>query len=106
MENLDCPDLIEAFEETYTSKRQWRGEKRKDKKAERKYKGKPRGFDKGLEPDKIIGATDDSGELMFLISWKVCRELFLFFYKKKSSRAVMSMILSPRRRQTRSVHKR
>ena len=105
MENLDCPDLIEAFEETYTSKRQWRGEKRKDKKAERKYKGKPRGFDKGLEPDKIIGATDDSGELMFLISWKVGRELFLFL-QKKSSRAVMSMILSPRRRQIRSVHKR
>ena len=72
MENLDCPDLIEAFEENYSSKRQWRGEKRKDKKAERKYKGKPRGFDKGLEPDKIIGATDISGELMFLISWKVC----------------------------------
>ena len=96
--------MIEAFEETYTSKRQWRGEKRKDKKAERKYKGKPRGFDKGLEPDKIIGATDDSGELMFLISWKVGRELFCL--QKKSSRAVMSMILSPRRRQTRSVHKR
>ena len=71
MENLDCPDLIEAFEETYSKKRQWKGEKRKDMKAERKYKGKPRGFDKGLEPDKIIGATDDSGELMFLISWKV-----------------------------------
>ena len=71
VENLDCPDLIEAFEESYASKRQWRGEKRKDMKAERKYKGKPRGFDKGLEPDKIIGATDNSGELMFLISWKV-----------------------------------
>ena len=40
MENLDCPDLIEAFEESYASKRQWRGEKRKDMKAERKYKGK------------------------------------------------------------------
>ena len=70
MENLDCPDLIEAFEETYSRKRQWKGEKRKDMKAERKYKGKPRGFDKGLEPDKIIGATDVSGELMFLIRLK------------------------------------
>ena len=51
-------------------------------KAERKYKGKPRGFDKGLEPDKIIGATDNSGELMFLISWKVIWEtIFLSFSK-------------------------
>jgi len=76
-ENLDCQDLIEAFETK-------RKEKSKKKEAEKrksapggsetkKRKGdddRPRGFDRGLDPERIIGATDSSGELMFLIKWK------------------------------------
>ena len=31
---------------------------------------KARGFGRGLDPERIIGATDSSGELMFLIKWK------------------------------------
>ncbi|VDO06864.1 unnamed protein product [Rodentolepis nana] len=33
-----------------------------------------RGFARNLKPDRIIGATDSSGELMFLIKWKDSNE--------------------------------
>ncbi|XP_059087420.1 chromobox protein homolog 1-like [Tigriopus californicus] len=77
-ENLDCEDLIENFEKV----RREKAGKRKDEKRKstsgpaseaKKKKGdddRPRGFDRGLDPERIIGATDSSGELMFLIKWK------------------------------------
>ena len=39
---------------------------------------KPRGFDRGLQPERIIGATDSSGELMFLMKWWVKQNFDLF----------------------------
>ncbi|CAI9155563.1 unnamed protein product [Rangifer tarandus platyrhynchus] len=42
----------------------WRA---KRKKAESE---KPRGFARGLEPGRSIGAADSSGELMFLMKWE------------------------------------
>lgn len=78
-ENLDCPGLIAEFEEK--RKRNAESLKMKDdteapsrKKKRPEGDAKPRGFDRGLEPDRIIGATDSSGELMFLIKWKDCDE--------------------------------
>ncbi|XP_025083919.1 chromobox protein homolog 1-like [Pomacea canaliculata] len=83
-ENLDCPDLIADFEER--KKKREAEKKRKQQNgmeetsAKRKKKvtdaksaeddNKPRGFDRGLQPERIIGATDSSGELMFLMKWK------------------------------------
>ncbi|XP_059159687.1 chromobox protein homolog 1-like [Physella acuta] len=79
-ENLDCPDLIAAFEEKKKKKDSEKGAKRKStsngakddakKKKKDESDNKPRGFDRGLAPERIIGATDSSGELMFLMKWK------------------------------------
>ena len=73
-ENLDCSELIEAFEKARREKTSKKvGDKRKlpggDGKSKIRKDGdeRPRGFDRGLDPERIIGATDSSGELMFLI---------------------------------------
>ena len=58
--NLNCPVLIAQFEEK-TAK------KTNDEKN-------PVGFARGLEPECIIGATDSSGELKFLMKWKGSNE--------------------------------
>uniref|UniRef100_A0A2S2NZP3 Chromobox 1 n=1 Tax=Schizaphis graminum TaxID=13262 RepID=A0A2S2NZP3_SCHGA len=41
-----------------------------DKKFQFKILPKKVGFDRGLEPDRIVGTTEDKGKLMFLIAWK------------------------------------
>ncbi|XP_011495732.1 PREDICTED: chromobox protein homolog 1-like [Ceratosolen solmsi marchali] len=86
-ENLDCPDLIAQFEEARRKKEAAAVSKRREEKEQRKRSSsstptptqvkkkaveekKAEGFDRNLEPERIIGATDSSGELMFLMKWK------------------------------------
>jgi len=82
-ENLDCHDLIATYEKKRKEKTDKKKEADKRKSgaggetASKKKKGdddKPRGFDRTLDPERIIGATDITGELMFLIKWKGSNE--------------------------------
>ncbi|XP_011304199.1 chromobox protein homolog 1 [Fopius arisanus] len=47
-----------------------------------KDEDKPKGFKKGFQPEKIIGATDSSGELMFLMKWQGSEETDLVSAKE------------------------
>ena len=76
-ENLDCQELIAEFEKNYGQKKVSKEGDRKRKtmadgepKAKRTPGERPKGFDRGLDPERIIGATDSSEELMFLIKWR------------------------------------
>ena len=70
-ENLDCPELTEASnsqkagkEKDGTERKSLSDSEYDDSKSKKRRDAadKPRGFARGLDPERIIGATDSSGE--------------------------------------------
>ncbi|KAG5282563.1 hypothetical protein AALO_G00057390 [Alosa alosa] len=120
--NLDCPDLIAEFMKTYkkgsnppssggkssntsSTPRAKDGSSNKRSSAEEDEEGGSkakrkkedailvaRGFERGLEPEKIIGATDSCGDLMFLMKWKDSDEADLVLAKEANHKCPQIVI--------------
>uniref|UniRef100_A0AAY5EKL4 Chromo domain-containing protein n=1 Tax=Electrophorus electricus TaxID=8005 RepID=A0AAY5EKL4_ELEEL len=96
-ENLDCPELIAAFLESQKGVvEKPDSNKRKpstdEPETEESKNEKPRGFARNLEPERIIGATDSSGELMFLMKWKDSDEADLVPAREANTRCPQVVI--------------
>ncbi|XP_037947706.1 chromobox protein homolog 1-like [Teleopsis dalmanni] len=71
-ENCDCPAIIQRFEESRA-----KSKKRGEKKPKVEEIQKSRGYDRGLAIEQIVGATDTTGDVSYLVKWQFCDEFDL-----------------------------
>lgn len=71
-ENCDCPKLMQKFEESRA-----KSKKRGEKKPKVEEIQKPRGYERGLPIEQIVGATDTKGDIFYLVKWQFCDEFDL-----------------------------
>lgn len=86
-EHCHCPQLIQKFEESRA-----KAKKRGDKKPKIEEISKPRGYDRGLTIDEILGATDVTGDISYLIKWSGCNEYDLVAGAEVRERDPMSVL--------------
>ncbi|XP_033116877.1 chromobox protein homolog 1-like isoform X2 [Anneissia japonica] len=116
-ENLDCPDLIKEFEdklkakneaaaaakrksgvngseETVQTKRKKKEEasKRDEDMSSTSGAKKATGFERGLKPERIIGATESNGDLLFLMKWQGSNEADLVRAKEANTKCPQIVI--------------
>ena len=98
-ENLDCHDLIKEFEKNFAAKKTT---DKKDKAAavtpnaadkKKHAEGEcPRRFGRGLDPERIIAATDLYAKLMFLIKWKGRDQVDLIILREANTKCHQTVI--------------
>lgn len=64
--------MIQKFEESRA-----KSKKRGEKKPKVEEIQKPRGYERGLAIEQIVGATDVTGDVSYLIKWQFCDEFDL-----------------------------
>merc|ERR1711973_635269 len=97
-DNIDCTDLIQEFERRRKESKTKPGDRRKldQAKKEKKRPGERlRGFERRLDPERIVGATDSSGELMFLIK-VILKNEYIQYTQKTFSKKMIKLILCKR----------
>ncbi|XP_048191382.1 chromobox protein homolog 3-like [Perognathus longimembris pacificus] len=97
-EHLHCPDLIHAFLNSQEDSSESEGSISNVSTENSNANDNPTGFDRGLEAERILGATRSSEGLMFLMKWKdldepemvlareanvKCPQIVIAFYEEK-----------------------